>query len=309
MKVTVYVRVILAALIAWPLVILGTVAAMFLASDADLDVSAGFGRRRLAISPPTPPPAALASVVPVEAAGVPWSVRLSRPYGPVGTSTLVTWAGRRSLVTASHVVSFWPYFAWIPQPEPVFRHAIDGTASALPWGRINYPWDLAIFPVPEDATPALELREDAPALGERVRFVGHPFAVAGPAAAAGPVVVVTPHPSGTGAAAVVAAIEASDGQSGGALVDEQGRLVGIGVARTPWGVLAAGNGAVAATLAAPERLPSAEPPPAIAWLAVLAAVPVAATALIVALDRGLRRLARTRSRALLRRGARAVLRQ
>ncbi len=141
-----------------------------------------------------------------------------------------------------------------------------------------------------DDTAALELARAAPAVGEPVQFSGYPGGQPAPWAGTGQVAAVTVHPDG-GAGAIVATVAAHVGQSGGALTNRAGQLLGIGVARTPAGVLAAGSSAVAATLAAAERLPTTDPPQAARLLAWLGTA-VAAAVLGLAVDRLLRGSAR-----------------
>lgn len=284
-------RVVVAALLGWLLALVGAVLAAGILSGADAAGALGVGRTVLRFTPPATLPH-LTQLAPVEPASAPWAVRVARPQG-AASGTIVRWAGRPWLVTAAHVVHFVPALAWLPppiQPSPLVAISAAGRQRDLAVGRVSYWWDLAIFPFDGTAEAGLELRQEAPVVGDRMRFTGYPQGQEHPSAATGAVVAITPHASG-GAAAVVVGTLPQVGQSGGALTDANGKLVGIGVATTPFGVLAVGNGAITEVIATQEQLPLAEPAlpsRVLAWLLTLCT----ALTLTVVIDWLLRRVER-----------------
>ena len=280
-----------AALLGWLLALAGAVLVAGLLSGADAASAFGVGRTSLRFAPPDTLPQ-LTQLAPIDAVSAPWAVRVARPRG-AASGTIVRWSGKSWLVTAAHVVSWIPALAWLLpplSPSPLFALSATDERRYLSGGRVSYWWDIAVFPFDRSGNTGVELRNGAPAMGEAMRFTGYPSGQGQPAAGTGAVVAVTPHQRG-GAAAVVVGTTAQVGQSGGALTDAEGRLVGIGVATTPYGVLAVGNGAIAEVLAELDQLPLVEPGVAerlLAWLVITGV----AIALAIGIDKLAQRAAK-----------------
>jgi len=130
--------------------------------------------------------------------------------------------GEGTVVTAYHCV------AEGGRPR-VWTH--DGRSAIGRVGRVDPALDLALVEVPDFAgEPSLPLRTDPPALGETIRPIGHPFGARLPfgfvegtlrwSVSQGVVSAVGPR-------AIQTTAPVNPGNSGGPLVDLQGRLVGV----------------------------------------------------------------------------------
>lgn len=155
-------------------------------------------------------------------------VRIERPDGAYGSGFVAEVGGRRLVVTNRHVVE---------DVDAVRVLLYDGQSTLAHARYVSSRIDLAVL-VPEDEilSPALPVAEGALVRGERVVLGGNPGGlafittegvVAGVISGTGD----SDDACGQGNNCIVLDAEAESGSSGGPVVDEQGRVIGM-----LWGV-------------------------------------------------------------------------
>jgi serine protease Do len=137
--------------------------------------------------------------------------------GDTSSGTGIIWGGAGLVVTNAHCVPRGTRLA--VRAGTTWR---DATAIAY-----HPDHDLALLAVPSVAGPLLEVRETGSLrVGELVFAHGHPLGIPD-ALAMGVVHAVTRHPHTDEPRWVVADVRLAPGNSGGPLVDAEGRLVGV----------------------------------------------------------------------------------
>jgi serine protease Do len=137
--------------------------------------------------------------------------------GPAGSGTGIIWGGAGLVVTNAHCV---------PRGAAL-QVAAQGKWRGARLLAYHARYDLALLAVPSVSGPLLELRDpESLRIGELVLAYGHPLGVRD-ALAMGVVHTITRAEGSRAPRWVVSAIRLAPGNSGGPLVDAEGRLVGL----------------------------------------------------------------------------------
>jgi serine protease Do len=138
-------------------------------------------------------------------------------HSPRGAGTGIVWGNTGLIVTNAHCA-----------PRDVsLRIETDSKSWSAECVAYARDYDLALLAGPSLSAPALELRDAASLrIGELVFAHGHPMGIRD-SLAMGAVHGVARHPRSGETRFVVADIRLAPGNSGGPLVDAEGRLVGV----------------------------------------------------------------------------------